>query len=99
MCPAPSAGRAWWLAPVIGCVAYIILGINRVRRKALRLHNHGTDIFTLTGKTAEEIEKEVPASLLQLLRLGYKVHPQHLALGNSVRPLINGDEAYPLTIR
>ena len=25
-----------WLAPVIGCVAYIILGINRVRRKALR---------------------------------------------------------------
>lgn len=85
-----------WLAPVIGCVAYIILGINRVRRKALRLHNHGTDIFTLTGKTAEEIEKEVPASLLQLLRLGYKVHPQHLALGNSVRPLINGDEAYPL---
>ncbi len=85
-----------WLAPVIGCVAYIILGINRVRRKALRLHNHGTDIFTLTGKTAEEIEKEVPASLLQLLHLGYKVHPQHLALGNSVRPLINGDEAYPL---
>ncbi len=85
-----------WLAPVIGSIAYIILGINRVRRKALRLHNGGADIFTLTGKTAEEIEKEVPPSFLQLLRLGYKVHPQHLALGNSVRPLINGDEAYPL---
>lgn len=95
----PSA-IAWtglvWLAPVIGCIAYIILGINRVRRKALRLHNRGADIFTLTGKTPEEIEKEVPPSLWQLLRLGYKVHPQHLSLGNSVRPLINGDEAYPL---
>ena len=30
-----------WLAPVIGSVAYILLGINRIRRKASRLHNHG----------------------------------------------------------
>lgn len=84
-----------WLAPLLGSVAYVLLGINRVRRKALRLHNRGANIFTATGKTAEEIEKEIPPSLWQLLRLGYKAHPQHLALGNSVRPLINGDEAYP----
>lgn len=94
----PSA-IAWtglvWLAPLVGSVAYVMLGINRIRRKALRLHNRGTDIFTLTGKTAQDIEKEVPASFLQLLRLGYKVHPQHLALGNQILPLINGDEAYP----
>ncbi len=84
-----------WLAPVIGCVAYVILGINRVRRKALRLHNGNIDIFTLTGKTAAEIEKEIPPSFLQLLRLGHKVHPQYLSLGNHVQPLLNGDEAYP----
>ncbi len=85
-----------WLAPVIGCIVYVILGINRVRRKALRLHNHGADIFTVTGKTPQEIEKQVPPALWQMLRLGYKVHPQHLSLGNAIRPLINGDEAYPL---
>ena len=84
-----------WLAPLVGCVAYVILGINRVRRKALRLHNRGADIFTVTGKTPQEIEKEIPAPLWQMLRLGYRVHPQHLALGNAVRPLVNGDEAYP----
>lgn len=84
-----------WLAPMIGSLAYIILGINRVRRKARRLHNRGTDIFTLTGKTPQEIEKKIPPSLWQLLRLGYKVHPQHLALDNHLTPLINGDQAYP----
>ena len=84
-----------WLAPMLGCVVYVILGINRVRRKAARLHNRGADIFTLTGKTAQEIEREIPPSFVQLLRLGYKVHPQHLALGNSVSPLLNGDAAYP----
>lgn len=85
-----------WLAPVLGSVIYVMLGINRVRRKAMRLHNRGADIFTVTGKTPQEIEKQVPAPTWQMLRLGYKVHPQHLALGNAVRPLINGDEAYPL---
>lgn len=85
-----------WLAPVLGCVIYVLLGINRVRRKALRLHNRGADIFTVIGKSPKEIEKEVPAPLWQMLSLGYRVHPQYLALGNAVRPLIDGDEAYPL---
>ncbi|WP_458401998.1 phospholipase D-like domain-containing protein [Candidatus Avelusimicrobium sp.] len=84
-----------WLAPIVGSIAYILLGINRVKRKAIRLHNRGTDILTLTGKTAKEIEASIPAPLWQLLRLGYKTHPQHLALGNKLCPLTNGDEAYP----
>lgn len=84
-----------WLAPLLGCILYVLLGINRVRRKALRLYNRGRDIFTVTGKTAQEIEQEIPPSFWQLLRLGYKVHPQHLALGNTLTPLLNGDEAYP----
>ena len=84
-----------WLAPLLGSVAYVLFGINRVRRKALRLRSHGPDLLTLTGKTPQELEKEVPAPLWQLMRLGYKVHPQHLALGNRMHPLQNGDEAYP----
>jgi len=84
-----------WLAPIIGCIVYVILGINRVRRKALRLYNRKADILAITGKTPQEIEKELPPAQAQLLRLGYKVHPQHFSLGNRFTPLINGDEAYP----
>ncbi len=84
-----------WLAPLLGSVAYVLFGINRVRRKALRLRSHGTDLLALTGKTPQELEKELPASLWQLMRLGYKVHPQHLVRGNSLHLLQNGDEAYP----
>lgn len=84
-----------WLAPVLGSIIYILFGINRIRRRALALRNKGPDIFTLTGKSQKEIEKEIPAPFLQLMRLGYKVHPQRFALGNRAKPLVNGDEAYP----
>ena len=84
-----------WFTPLIGCIIYIVFGINRIRRKALSLRNKGPDIFTVTGKTEEEIEKEIPQSFLQLLRLGYKVHPQRFALGNRAQAFVNGDTAYP----
>ncbi len=84
-----------WLAPILGSVIYILFGINRIRRRALSLRNKGPDIFTLTGKSPKEIEQQIPAPFLQLIRLGYKVHPQRFALGNTARLLENGDEAYP----
>lgn len=84
-----------WLAPLLGSVIYILFGINRIRRRALALRNKGPDIFTLTGKTQQEIEKEIPIPFLQLMRLGYKVHPQKFSLGNWAKPYVNGDAAYP----
>ncbi len=84
-----------WLTPLLGSIIYIVFGINRIRRKALALRNKGPDIFTVTGKSAEEIEKEIPRPFLQLMRLGYKVHPQHFALGNRAQAFVNGDSAYP----
>ncbi len=84
-----------WLTPLLGTVIYVLLGINRIHRKALSLRNSGPAMLTPRGKTAQEAEKLVPPSLLQLLRLGYKVHPQHFALGNKITPYVNGDEAYP----
>lgn len=84
-----------WLAPLLGTILYICFGINRVRRRALALRNKGADILRLTGKTPKEIAKLLPAPFLQLLRLGYKVHPQHFALGNAITPYENGDAAYP----
>ena len=84
-----------WLTPIVGSIFYIVFGINRIRRWALVLRNKGPDIFTVTGKTEQEIEKEIPRPFLQLLRLGYKVHPQRFALGNHAKPFVNGDAAYP----
>ncbi len=84
-----------WLTPLLGSIIYTIFGINRIRRKALSLRNKGPDLLTVTGKTAEEIEKEIPPSFLQLLRLGYKVHPQRFSLGNHAQAFVNGDSAYP----
>ena len=84
-----------WLTPLLGSIIYVVFGINRIRRKALSLRNKGPDIFTLTGKTEEEIRQEIPRPFLQLMHLGYKVHPQRFALGNTARAYVNGDEAYP----
>lgn len=84
-----------WLAPLLGSAIYALFGINRIKRKALSLKSPKQDILKITGKTQEEIEKEIPKNLLQMLKLGYSVHPQAFALGNDISPLINGDEAYP----
>ena len=84
-----------WLTPLLGSIFYVLFGINRIRRKALSLRNKGPNLMALTGKTEQEIRQEIPRPFLQLLRLGYKVHPQLFSFGNYAEPLLNGDEAYP----
>lgn len=84
-----------WLTPLLGSIFYVLFGINRIRRKALSLRNKGPNLMALTGKTEQEIRQEIPRPFLQLLRLGYKVHPQLFSFGNHADPLLNGDEAYP----
>lgn len=84
-----------WLAPILGCIIYVLLGINRIRRKAIRLQRGHKHAVTLNSKTTAEIEQKIPPALRQLLRLGYKVHPQYMAADNHITPLCNGDEAYP----
>ncbi len=88
-----------WLAPVAGTIIYTVFGLNRVKRKALALRNSGPDILSQTIKTFEEIKDKIPQNFLQLIALGHKIHPQYFSLRNFVRPLRNGDEAYPLMCR
>lgn len=85
-----------WFAPLMGTVIYVLFGINRIRRKAAMLRNSGPDVLDLSQKMQSNIENRIPPNLLQLLNLGYNVHPQYFALGNNITPLINGDEAYPV---
>ncbi len=88
-----------WFVPVVGAVLFAALGLNRIRRRASELQRarrripHSTPSDTMIARVGTE--ETVPASLKALARLGEAVSGRPLLTGNSVRPLHNGDEAYP----
>src|SRR5688500_7805243 len=89
-----------WFVPIVGALCYFVFGINRMRRQ-------GTARSARAGlpraKAAPELLPEAldwslpPESkhLLALARVVNGVAQRPLSAGNDVRPLINGDEAYP----
>lgn len=87
------------LAPVIGAVLYWGFGINRIRRRAAA--QRGRRAGTSTGSAAAVRPDDVvalpaeAAHLRPLARLVQRLAGRPLAPGNSVTPLIDGDEAYP----
>lgn len=91
-----------WLAPVVGAVLYIGLGINRIRRRAAAQRPRRPAVGAgapPTGTaalppTAPEIPSAAP-HLSSLTALVQRLTGRHLTLGNAVTPLVNGDEAYP----
>ncbi|HEV7927985.1 MAG TPA: phospholipase D-like domain-containing protein [Verrucomicrobiae bacterium] len=82
------------LLPLLGPVLYLLLGINRVRRKALLLR--GVPIRPQGAVEPETAGLPPAASHLQQLSeaVGRIVH-RPLVPGNKVEPLVNGDAAYP----
>lgn len=96
------AAVAWvgmiWLVPVIGPLLYLLLGINRIRRRASELRGE-TPRYTLKtdldSLAPEMLEAQVPGELRSLYLLSNKVSRQPLLGGNRVAPLFNGDQAYP----
>ncbi len=97
------AASAWvgliWFVPVLGAVLFAALGLNRIRRRASELQRErrriplSTPSDTMIARVGTEVT--VPPSLKALARLGEAVSGRPLLTGNSVRPLHNGDEAYP----
>ena len=82
------------LVPVGGPVAYGLLGINRLRRRASALaigRRPGPD----ADRRATVRVVAGPGRLDSLARLGEGVVRRPLRDGNSVMPLRDGDEAYP----
>jgi cardiolipin synthase len=93
-----------WLAPFVGPIAYVLFGINRIRRQALRTRGRrpagGGPALTPTGRPgggggADAADAALPAALRPLARLVTRATGVPLTLGNAVDPLVNGDEAYP----
>jgi cardiolipin synthase A/B len=91
-----------WLVPVVGAVLYVVLGINRVRRRAV-LKRRGGSTWTNTAFELERpatlrSETQLPSTLARLHSLAElvdRVTGRPLLAGNAVTPLENGEAAYP----
>ena len=85
-----------WLAPVAGVVLYILLGLNRIRRVGMELQRERQRF--ISGNTGEQPSWLAGVSdrrFQGLARLARQLSGRPLLGGNSVQPLLNGDEAYP----
>ncbi|HXJ56495.1 MAG TPA: phospholipase D-like domain-containing protein [Verrucomicrobiae bacterium] len=92
-----------WLVPLIGAVLYFILGVNRIRRRALELRGDRERFRTSpevggSESLTEAVFAKFPPEtrhLASIARVVGQTTQRPLMPGNSVRALINGDEAYP----
>ncbi|MGD2063690.1 MAG: cardiolipin synthase [Nitrospirota bacterium] len=89
------------LFPVLGPIFYYAFGINRVRTKARQLHGQPIHWFRFPhdgAATAAPVTATMPAGETvpdAIARLSQAVSGRPLSEGNRVRPLFNGEEAYP----
>lgn len=89
------------LVPVAGAILYFLLGINRIQRKASRLlgsRQRMAATIQAQAITEEELEAYLPDGsehMLAVNRLVGTVTEKPLLPGNCIRPLLNGDNAYP----
>ena len=83
-----------WFLPVIGPILYLALGVNRIRRRAISLGVHKTIIRPIPEHFGQSQSSGV-ARLEMLARVVGRVVAQPLIPGNRVKPLVNGDEAFP----
>lgn len=93
-----------WLVPWLGAVLYLLLGINRIRRRALILRKGSlrarVDIFPDEhGRLAERDRiSNVCLHLADLSVAIGSVTGRGLLGGNRVVPLVDGDAAYPVML-
>ena len=81
-----------WFAPVTGAVAYAVLGVNRVQRRARRLR---PDPRRLDGKLADFTQRTTDHHLEPLAQGIGRLTGRAVLPGNAVTTYQNGDEAYP----
>lgn len=84
----PRAAAAWtglvWLVPFIGVALYLLLGINRIRRRARQLT--GGDHESITGWRAAAEPTPASANLHSLSLLVGEVTGLPLTGGNAIKP-------------
>lgn len=88
-----------WSIPVLGALAYLVFGVDRVRDKGFQKHLADQRLLAAREATislhAEAIESSDPFSK-DINRAMDSMFPDHpLMGGNDIVPLVDGDEAFP----
>ena len=93
-----------WLAPFIGAMLYWMLGINRIRRRAGRirrgiaLSSDFTQEIAARQQEAQYLPATMPGRFAALATAVGTTSGQALIPGNTVEPLVDGDQAYPAMV-
>lgn len=82
-----------WLVPLVGSFLYLLFGINRVGRSGSSLGLNACPIEH--DRQGSDVEQAPHAGFRGMHRLAGLVVNRPLLGGNTVEPLVNGDEAYP----
>lgn len=80
-----------WLAPFLGSVLYLLLGINRVKRRALTLRR--PPVVPRPEKLSGKAKRD--DHLAPLETAGQRITGRQAEEGNAISILRNGDDAYP----
>ena len=86
------------LSPVVGSLFYWFFGINRIKRSAQKKY----PVSLKRGfRSVEKPDKGLllPQNWLPAIVAGHTIHPINYLANNSVKPLINGDLAFPEMIQ
>ncbi|MGH7976981.1 MAG: phospholipase D-like domain-containing protein, partial [Limisphaerales bacterium] len=83
-----------WLVPLFGPILYLALGVNRIRRRAVKLGVHKSFSRPIPENLGEP-EHDGAEHLKMLARVVSRVVAQPLTAGNKIVPLVNGDAAFP----
>jgi len=83
-----------WTLPVVGPLLYLSLGVNRLRRRAVRLGVHKTFSRDVPENLGEP-EHDGAEHLKHIARVVSRLVNQPLTAGNKIEPLLNGDAAFP----
>jgi len=86
------------LLPVAGPVLYLLLGINRIRRRARRLELPGLRPGFERGRGRRPNSAEhpdMPVAVRTLARIGTRLSDHPVTDGNHIEPLVNGDQTFP----
>ena len=83
-----------WTLPIIGPLLYLVLGVNRIRRKAVKLGVHST-LNRPVPENLGETDESCAEHLRHIARVVSRVVKEPLTIGNNVEPLVNGDAAFP----
>jgi cardiolipin synthase len=84
-----------WLAPVVGSLTYLVLGINRVKRRGTEIHASMSRLNLPAALAPTLPVPQIDESLRPLARAVDRVTRNELLAGNRIDSLRNGDAAFP----